>query len=350
MRLKNSVIFVAIILFLSSFSAFAQESELNVVDEVIAQVNDGVITLSKIKREMKTAEESFRQAGKTEAEAKAEVEKNKGQLIANIINEELLIQKASEIGLEKQVEARTNRQLLQLAQQYNLKSLDQLYQAMQQQNIDPQEYRALIKKQVTRDLVWESEVDAVLYYGFKPKDIKAYYQQHIDKFKKPATITISEIFLSFAGANKADVIAKAKTLVERARKGEDFKKLAVENSDRPNVADTKGKAGTFKVGELDPLFAKPLKGVKVGEITDPIEMEIGMEILRVDERTKGSDESFFDEDAVRRAMLIEKLPNARKKYMKKLREDAYIKIKSDYRALVTPALDADATAKNESGK
>lgn len=339
-RLKSSVLFLAAILFSTGFSVSAQESEIRVVDEVVAQVNEDVVTLSRINRELKAAEDSFRQDGMDETAAKAKAQQSKGQIIANIISEELLIQKAKELGLEKDVEARINRRLLELAQSLNIKSLDELYKAMEQQGVNPEDYRENLRKQITRDMVWESQVDAVVYYGIKDKEVKDYYQKNIDKFKKPATISISEIFLSFAGADKETVKARAREIVARARKGEDFAKLAVENSERPDVAVSKGKAGTFNVDNLDPLFAKPLENLKVGEISDPIEMDIGVEILRVDERTKGSSESFFDEDAVRRAILVERAPEARRKFMKDLLEDSYIKINSTYDPVVSPALNA----------
>lgn len=339
MRIKNPVFFLALILLLTSFSAFAQEeSQVTVIDEVVAQVNDDVITLSRIKRELKAAEESFVERGKTPEEAKAEIEKNKGQIIANIISEELLVQKAKELGLEKDIEVRLNQELLKIAQNLNLKSLDELYKAMREQNVDPEEYREVKRKQITRDLVWESQVDAVVYYGIKDKELKDYYQKHANKFKKPATVTISEIFLSFAGADADAVRAKAKDIADRAKKGGDFKKLAIENSDRPNVAENGPGAGTFDVDKLDPLFAKPLEKLQAGQVSDPIELDIGMEIVKVDARTKGSNESFFDENAVRRAILVEKTPEARRKYMRELLDDSYIKISDDYRAVVLPAL------------
>ena len=59
MKYINSAIFLIAFLFLTSLPGFAQESELKVVDEVVAQVNDGVITLSRVKREMDTLVESL---------------------------------------------------------------------------------------------------------------------------------------------------------------------------------------------------------------------------------------------------------------------------------------------------
>ncbi|MBA2736320.1 MAG: hypothetical protein H0U50_05955, partial [Pyrinomonadaceae bacterium] len=94
MKRINSAIFSIAVLLTMSVAAFAQESETKVIDEVVAQVNEGVITLSRIKREMKVAVDTYVQEGKPREEAQKLVESKQGELIANLINEELLLQKA----------------------------------------------------------------------------------------------------------------------------------------------------------------------------------------------------------------------------------------------------------------
>lgn len=344
MRFTNSVFLIISLIFIFSFAAIAQETEAVVVDEVVVQVNDSVITLSSINRELKNAVEGIMQQDKkTEAEAKAMVDGKMGQLIANMINEELLFQRGKEMGLEKTVEARINERFLGMMREFNLKSLDELFAAMRRQGVEPDALREDFRKRYTQDEVWRNQVDSVVYWGSTEKDLKEYYEKNADRFKTPATVTISEIFLSFAGRDKTAVMEKAKQLVVQLRGGADFEAVAIANSDRPDVAETKGKAGTFNLAELDPQFAKPLENVKVGGYTNPIEMDIGMEIIRVDERVAGSSDSTFNEAAVRNAIMQEKLPEARKKFMNELRDDAYIKIRENYKSLVTPHLVPDDT-------
>ena len=127
---KSAVLLVAILIF-SAFSAFAQENESVVVDEVIAQVNDGVITLSRVKREMKNAVDSLVQKGSKPEEAQAEVEKKKGELIASLIQEELLLQKGKELGVEQEVEARINQEFTRIMKEQNIKTLSDLYKEME---------------------------------------------------------------------------------------------------------------------------------------------------------------------------------------------------------------------------
>jgi len=340
-RYINSAIFIIAVLLISNPATLAQESEAKVVDEVVAQVNEGVITLSQINREMKDAIESFVKEGKTPEQARAEVEGKRGELIAGIINEELLMQKGKEMGVESDIEAQVNGRFVEIMKQQNIKSLDALYKAMADSGVDPQSIRDMWRRQIVRDMVLQREVDGKLYYGWTAKEVKAYYEANKVKFTKPETVTMSEIFLSLAGRDEAAVREKAKQLVTKLRGGADFATVAMENSDRPNVKETKGKAGTLNVKDLDKTFAEPLKTVKVGGISEPIEVPEGIEILRVDERTNASAESFYDEQEVRKAMTVAKMPEERKKFMSTLRGAAYIKISESYRPIVSPILFAD---------
>lgn len=336
----TGLISMGLLLFAGSIAA--QETETKVVDEVVAQVNDGVITLSRIRRESKDIVDGKVQAGENREEAQKAVDAKQGELIANLINEELLIQKAKELGVDDEVEAILNQRFVEIMKQYNLKTLDELYEEMRKQNVDPVEMREIWRKQATRDKVLQREVQSKLYWEKNPKELKAYYEKHKEKFTKPETVTLSEIYLNFAGSDEAAVRAKAKELVAQLRKGADFQKLVAENSDRPNAAANKGKADTIPVNELDVKFSTAIKGLKVGEFTDPIEIDaLGVTILRIDERTAASNESQFDENAVRMEMMKEGLPDRQKKYMSELRTESYIKISETYRPLVSPILFAD---------
>ena len=351
-NIKSAIIFIAV-LFLGSAAAVAQETEAVVIDEVVAQVNDSVITLSQIKREETNAVESLVKEGKTREEAQSLVASKKGELIANLINEELIVQKAKDYGLDKEVEARVNQQFLAKMRELNLTTLQQLYEAMEKSGVEPADIREFYRGQIMRDMVFEQEVDRKIYWGLNPREIKDYFEKNQTKFTKPETVTISEIFLGFAGRDEAVVREKAKTLIAELRAGGDFEKLAVENSDRPDVVETKGKAGTFTIdelGKIGPQFVTALKTVKIGGFAEPIERVEGMEIIRLDARTQASSESFFDENAVRRAIALERIPEARKKFMTDLRQDAYIKINDTYRPIVSPVLFADDRTTEKAGK
>jgi peptidyl-prolyl cis-trans isomerase SurA len=315
-----------------------------VVDEVVAQVNDGVITLSRVKREMDSIIESLVAEGKTREQAATETQSKQGELIAGIINEELLLQKGKELGVETDADAAVNQRFVEIMRQQNVKSLDALYEMMDKQGLNPQAVRETWRRQIIKDLVMRREVDAKVYWGWKSNEIKAYYEKNRAKFTKPETLTLSEIFLSFAGRDENAVRDKAKMLVQQLRTGADFAKTAIENSDRPDVKDTKGSVGTITLPELQRIndkFIPVIAATKVGGISEPVETVEGIEIFRVDERKEASKESVFDESEIRQAMTVEAIPEKRKEYLVSLRGESYIKVNDTYRPIVSPILSAE---------
>ena len=144
---------IAPLLLLTAFVASpslarAQEGEPVVVDEVIAQVNDGVVTLSQLKREMKERVEALVQSGKTQKEATSEVESKKPELIAILVNEQLLIQKGKELDLTDKVEAEVNKRMLEVAKENGITSIDKLDEAMRQAKLDPVAIRATMRIEI----------------------------------------------------------------------------------------------------------------------------------------------------------------------------------------------------------
>ncbi len=348
-----SLLFITIF---ASFAVSAQETETRVVDEVVAQVNEGVITLSRIKRESKMIVDDAVKNGKTREEAQKMVDEKQGEMIANLINEELLIQRAKELGLDSQVDAQVNERFVQIMKQYGLKNLDALYKSMEEQGVDPTEIREVWRKQAIRELVIQREVQSKEYWRPSSKELRDYYDKNRARFTKPETVSYSEIFLGFAGREEMATREKAKQLVAQLRGGADFAKVQKENSDPGVVTRGAGKVEKANVAEFGDLVGNAIKGRNVGEYTNPIEApDLGMIILRIDGREQASSESHFDENAVRMAILAERAPAATKDFMTTLRQDSYIKIGETYRPLVSPILFADErkekpTAKAEESK
>lgn len=345
------VVFAALVL--SPAASFAQEGELQVVDEVIAQVNDDVITLSMLKREARERIDALKQSGMSEQEASAEVAKRQAELIATLVNEALLLQKGKELDLSTEVEAEVNRRMLEVAKEQGIPTIEKLEAAMRESGVDPATTRQTMRTEIMKQAVIQQEVDRKIFFGFTMDELKKYFQEHQDKFRKPETVKLSEIFLSFAGKNEADVQARANELVTQLRSGADFGSVAAANSERENngvrVAPTnKGKVGEFELPNLRTDIANAVKNVKVGGISDPLRSSDGYQILRVDDRTPASSTATFNENHVREAITIERSPKAREDYLQKIRDDSYIKVSANYRDAVAPLLNLppEKTAEN----
>ena len=330
--------FILATLALMPSTTFAQEGELEVVDEVIAQINDDVITLSMLKRESKERIETLKQSGMSEQEATAEVAKRQPELIATLVNEALLLQKGKELELSNDVEAEVNRRMLDVAREQGITSIEKLEAAMRESGVDPVATRQTLRVEIMKQAVIQQEVDRKLFFGWTMDELKKYFQEHPDKFRKPENVTISEIFLSSAGKNEAEVKARALALVRELRAGADFAKVAAANSEREvngvRVApETGGKVGTFEMPNLREDIANSVKVVQVGGVSEPLRSNDGYQVFRVDGRTPASTSATFNENQTREAMTIERGAKAREDYLQTLRDEAYIKIAENYREI-----------------
>jgi peptidyl-prolyl cis-trans isomerase SurA len=319
-----------------------EETAPTVLDEPVVQVNNDVIMLSLLKRENADFKDVLvKQRGMTPEQADAEVAKKQPEIIFNLINESLLIQKGKDISrMTEDVEAQVNREIANVADKSGIKSIEELREAMKQEGISLSEVQDTLRRQYMKQAVLQHEVDAKIYFGLTDKELHEYYDAHRDKF---ASVTLSEIFLSLAGRTDADVKARAEQLAAQARAaGANFGTLAEKNSEHDSkkagglLVDEEGKARWFLVSDLSPAIADAIKGLTPGGVTAPIKTDEGYLILRLNER-----DDAFKENFVRGMITTEKSEKAHDDYLKSLRQDAYIKVADNYREVVQPMLDKD---------
>src|SRR5262249_16231896 len=152
--------------------------------------------------------------------------------------------------------------------------------------------------------VMQNEVDRKVYLGFSSDEVKKYYDAHPDKFRKPESVKLSEIYLITTGKDEAAVKARALELVTQIRAGADFAALAAANSEREKngqrtAPQDKGYVGEFDVPNLREDLLAALKGVKAGGVTEPMQTSDGYQILRVDERIPAGATPVFNDNRVR---------------------------------------------------
>jgi peptidyl-prolyl cis-trans isomerase SurA len=326
--------------FMSPTLVRAQEGEPVVIDEVIAQVNDGIVTLSQVRREMKERTQIAIQNGMPEPQANAEVEKKKFELIAILINEQLLLQKGKELDFNQRVEDEVNKRMLQVARENNIKTIEELCQAMKQSGMSCEDTRRTMRIEIMKQAVLESEVDSVVFFRWSTDDLHKYFDAHKDKFIKAESVELSEIFLSLGGKPEAEVKALAEKLVAQLRGGADFCTLAAAYSERapgPN-GQKPCKVGLFQAPDLRPDIAAAVKDVKAAGVSNPLKTDEGYQILRVDARNAGSNAATFNENQVRGAMTEEVIDKEREKYLQTLRNEGYINIARNYKDQVEPLL------------
>lgn len=343
-----------LVLFAAAGAARAQEEEgvPVVLDEPVVQVNNDVIMLSSLRRQLKDFKEALKGRGVSDQQAEVELEKRQPEIIFNLITESLLVQQGKEMGnLTEQVEAEVNREMLRVCRAQQLNTLERCEEAMRGEGIAPEEIRGTLRAQYMKQAVLQREVDAKVYYGFTDAELRKYYDANRPRFQG---VTLSEIYLSTAGRKPEDVRAQAAQIVAKARAGADFGELAAANSEREEngqrtapktkgrLEGSDGKLRWFLVNDLrgtNPKFADAIAPLKAGGVTDPVQLDEGFIIFKVHER-----DDAFNESQVRNEMLSERADKERENYIRNLRKDAYIKPAENYKEIIQPMLDRDRAA------
>lgn len=312
--------------------ARAQDPEL--VNGIVARVNNDIITLGDYHGAVEAFREELRRqaSGKSEADINAEFERLKPTILDLMIEDMLLEQKAKELNID--VEAEVNQQMLKVMTDSGFKTLAELEQAMRNQGVDPENARANLRKQLLQQYVIQREVLQPIYQRLTEKDRREFYEKHKDQLTIPGEVTISEIFLPLEGHTAAEVEQRARRLVAELRAGQSFVEAVKNNSAATRASRAQdGKMGSFKPGELKPDIAAAISSLKVGEVTEPLRLQDGFQIIRVDDRKEATVRPFEDPEvqrAISSAATMERAEEARKKYIAKLREEAVVEVTKGY--------------------
>ncbi|MSS70611.1 MAG: hypothetical protein EXS64_03885 [Candidatus Latescibacteria bacterium] len=117
-------------------------------------------------------------------------------------------------------------------------------------------------------------------------EISAYYEAHKNDFEQGEAVRCD--FVAFDKRPTAEdekaVEAEVRRLLDRARAGEDFARLAQEHSDDPGSATNGGDLGFFGKGRMVPAFEQAAFSLQPGQVSEPIRTQFGWHILKVEER------------------------------------------------------------------
>jgi peptidyl-prolyl cis-trans isomerase C len=141
-----------------------------------------------------------------------------------------------------------------------------------------------------------------------------------DKAKKPKVLT------------KEEATARAQTILDRVRKGEDFSKLAEEYSDDPGSKSKGGDLGYFSRGQMTPPFEQAAFSLKPGQISGLVESDFGIHIIKVEDR-RNADQN----DAKTRQKVAEKLKQAKyDQLIDRIVNESNVQIADDFKLTPKP--------------
>ena len=302
----------------------------NTVEEIIARVNDQIISTSDYDRAMKELDQEMRQRGSS----MQEISDAHKDLLRNLIDQQLWLSKGKELGVTGETEL-VNR-LNEIRKQYNMASLEDLEKAAQQQGVSYEDFKANIRNGIITQEVMRDQVGRRI--NITPGEAERYFEAHKQDYAQQESVRLSEILIPTgvgdAGSDDpkviADAQAQANDVEAKLKGGADFAQLARTYSKGSTAAEG-GDLGQYKRGALAKVLEDQVFPLKAGESTAPIRTKQGYIILKVTEHTAGGIPQFKDvEQDVEQNYYMSKMEPAIRDYLTKMREDADIEIKPGY--------------------
>ena len=316
--------------FLIAGASLCLAADVALVEEIVAKVNGDIITRGDLERARKQLEADLRQQGLPALTLQQTLEQREKDMLRDKIDQLLLQQKGKDLNIN--VDPELTKYVADLQRRSKIADPEKFQEYVKEQTGMPYEdFRADAKNGMLTQRVIRQEVSGKM--NVSRDDVQKYYDQHKSEFVRQEQIYLREILVSTEGKNAAGIAAaekKAKDLVARARKGERFPELARDNSDAV-TAPNYGDLGGFKKGDLNKTIEDQVWERPKGYVTDPVRVENGFLVLKVDEHQKSGQADLAEvENEIMERIYAPKMQPAVREYLTKLRQDAFLEIKAGY--------------------
>lgn len=316
MKGRIARIVLMLVLFGSAFLASGQ-----VVEEIVAVVNDDIITLSQYRQYYDQTYQMLRAQFQGE-EFETQLSQAKSQILDTMITDLLLLQQAKKRQLSAGEEVKNY--IDRLKRENNIETDAQFRQALLQQGVSYDQFVKQIEEGLLRQILISIEVDRTIVVD-EAEGIN-YHKQNPQEFTEPEEYKLRAIYLSTEIRTAEELEAKKEEVSARLGAGEDFTTLASESGDSP-LKDNQGDLGFIKQGELDPALGAAVAKLQAGEATPWVQAKNGWYILKLEEKKESRLKPFEEVrneiyDNIFRERRMKKLTE----YLTELKAKNYIKI------------------------
>jgi peptidyl-prolyl cis-trans isomerase SurA len=304
-----------------------------VVEEIVARVNDQIITKSEFERSREQLRTEVQQQDPANAE-KIIADRDK-DVLRDLIDQQLLLGRGKDLGITADTEL--IKKLDQMRKDMKLDTMEDLEKAATAQGVSFEDFKNNIRTQIITQQVIGREVGSKLTVS--KEEEQQFYDQHKAEMAQPEQVKLSEILVSTDPKGKESpddpqLLAAAKTkaddLLDQIKKGASFDDIAKKDSDGPS-AQNGGELGFFKRGALAKELEDITFAMKPGDVSNVIRTKQGFIILKVTAHQQPGIPALAEvEGRVQDALYMQKLQPALRAYLEKLREDSFIDIRAGY--------------------
>jgi parvulin-like peptidyl-prolyl isomerase len=316
--MNKSIKLIIAVIFIS-LSPFIYSEE--VVDAIVAIVNEDIITLSQYKEQYELSDRLLRSRLQGEEYSKA-VKQLKAQMLDGMITDLLLLQEANKLGLN--VSEQLNMYIENMKKDAGITTDQQLIRAMAQEGIDFEKWKKQQEDVIKKQNVIFNEVGRSIVID--DARIVGYYNMNNEEFTDPPEVSLKAITISLESNTEEAAEAKKKEIDEKIAAGEEFSALSTQFSEGPEK-DSQGDLGSFKKGELLQDMQDAVDKINVGDTTPWLKIGNSWILLKLEDRKDSRLRSFEDvREEIREKLYSEREQEGLQTYLVDLKKRSYIKI------------------------
>src|SRR5256712_9896002 len=168
------------------------------VEEIIARINNEIITRSEYNKARQTAEEDAKsecQNRCTPEQLQTDIEDRQKHTLRDLVDQSLLVQRAKDMGVS--VEPELIKRLDAIRIQNNLPSMEELEKAVSSQGTNWEDFKNNLRNNLLTQRVIGSEVGS--HINISDEEISKYYEAHKTEFVRPEQVALREISVSTQG-------------------------------------------------------------------------------------------------------------------------------------------------------
>jgi len=310
----------------------ARRANAKTIEEIIARVNNEIITRSDLDKARASAEEDARQEcqGKcTPEQLKTDIEDRQKNALRDLIDQSLLVQRGKDMGVN--VEPEVIKRLDQIRIQNKMDSMEDLEKAVTGQGTNWEDFKNNIRNSILTQRVISNEVGSHITIG--KEEVAKYYNEHKQEFVRPEQVALRSIEVNTEKKSPEEIVElkkKAETTLKRIKDGEDFAEMAKRFSDG-STAKQGGFLGVYKRGELSKELEEVVFKMRKNDVTDVMDTKQGFLILQVLEHYDEGEQSLAKvEPEITDKLYSGRMEPAMREYVKTLREQSYVVIKPGF--------------------
>lgn len=319
---------LAAFLFLS-FPLTAGYAEGQVLDRVVAVVNDDAITQSELDAYLRPLYEQMKKELQGAALSE-QLEDARNKLLNQVIEDRLVYQKAKEMKIEIK-EAELDREMNSFKKKF--KDAAEFESAMQQGGFRLSAVKERLERQIMIRRLHDMQVRSRVIVT--PTEVETFYKEHAADFTERTRVQTRSITMKKNDQAREKGLTDEETLrrMKEIRKKiiaspERFAELATKNSE--DYQATQGGLGDWvEPGSMIPVIDQVIFNLKKGEVSDIIESPMGYHLFRLEDRSEGKDRKFEEvRDEIYDRLYREKAKVRFEHWMEELKREAYISLRN----------------------